>query len=296
MKSHDSKKGKKTVWKTAGAAVLAILFIGLAAAGIGRSRQGEEEGGIQFPEEEILDDTDVFPDTAEDAKGDDDGKAEVTEDREDADSGQEEYLRILAETGVPIPDREVDFEDLKENVNEDIYAWIYIPDSRIDYPVVQHPLDNYYYLNYNLDGSYGYPGCIYTESYNKRDFSDPLTVMYGHNMKNGTMFAGLHKYEDAEYFREHPYVYIYTPERLYVYRIFASHEYGSEHLLYRHDYTEESEFEKYIDGIMAVRGMNCNRAGDVEVRADSHILVLSTCMADKPDNRYLVQGVLLNEE
>ena len=198
--------------------------------------------------------------------------------------------------GVPIPEKEVDFEELRENVNEDIYAWIYIPDSKIDYPIVQHPIDNFYYLNYNLDGSYGYPGCIYTERYNRKDFADPLTVVYGHNMKNGTMFAGLHDYEDIEYFREHPYVYVYTPEKLYVYEIFASHEYGNEHLLYNHDYAVKSEFRKYVDSILELRSMNSNRAEDVEVTEDSHILVLSTCMANKPDNRYLVQGVLLNED
>lgn len=284
MKKHTSSQSAN-IWKIAAAAVLAILLITLTAIGITMNHQKQpEEEAVQALVEEIPENTA-------------DEEAENTEEEitEDTEPELPEYLKTLTELNIPVPDKEVDFEDLQENVNEDIYAWIYIPDSKIDYPVLQHPIDNYHYLNYNLDGSYGYPGCIYTESYNKRDFSDPLTVMYGHNMKNGTMFAGLHKYEDTEYFNEHPYVYIYTPDKLYVYRIFASNEYSSEHLLYRHDYTSETEFESYIDKMAAVRGMNCNRAEDVEVMADNHILVLSTCMADKPDNRYLVQGVLLNE-
>ncbi|HBA69898.1 MAG TPA: SrtB family sortase [Lachnospiraceae bacterium] len=290
MKGYALNKKKSSIWKISGAVFLVMLLAGLATACAGRNGQEGQGEEIAQPLEQKL------PDAANAEEGNAEAETELEDEPGDTDSGQPEYLKVLIEMGVPVPDREVDFEDLKENVNEDIYAWVYIPDSKIDYPVLQHPIDNYYYLNYNLDGSYGYPGCIYTESYNKRDFSDPLTVMYGHNMKNGTMFAGLHKYEDAEYFKGHPYVYIYTPEKLYVYRIFVSHEYSSEHLLYRQDYTKKSEFEKYINRIMAVRGMNCNRAEDVEVTADSHILVLSTCMADKPDNRYLVQGVLLNED
>ncbi len=289
MKGHNLKKSNNNWWKIGGAALVVVLLIVLAAAGI-------RSGGEKQPEEEpVLPLEEVIPEAEED-----DGKEEVgnelPEEAEEEEEDQPEYIKALMEMGVPIPEKEVDFEDLQENVNSDIYAWVYIPGSEIDYPILQHPVDNRYYLNYNLDGSYGYPGCIYTERYNEKDFSDPLTVVYGHNMKNGTMFAGLHKYEDNEYFKENPYIYIYTPEKLFVYEIFVSHEYGSEHLLYQKDYTNEEQFNRYIEKIMGVRGMNCNRAEDVEVTGNSRILVLSTCMADKPDNRYLVQGVLLNEE
>ena len=205
-------------------------------------------------------------------------------------------MEVLREMGIPIPEKEVDFENLWENTNPDIYAWIYIPDSVIDYPVVQHPTDNIYYLNHNLDGSKGYPGCIYSEDYNTKDFTDPNTVFYGHNMKNGTMFAGLHKFEDAEYFEQNPYVYIYTPDKLLVYEVFASYEHSDEHLLYNHDFTDKNTYQMYIDEIFDTRSMNCNLREDVQVTSDSRILTLSTCIANKPNNRYLVQGVLLNED
>ncbi len=205
-------------------------------------------------------------------------------------------IEKLKEMGVPIPEKEVDFVDLQENTNADIYAWIYIPDSKIDYPIVQHPTDNYYYLNYNLDGSKGYPGCIYTEDYNAKDFSDPNTVIYGHNMKNGTMFAGLHHFEDADFFDVNPYIYIYTPEELLVYEIFAAYEHSSEHLLYNHDFTDEVAFQIYLDEVYNTRSMNCNIREGVGVSVDDRIITLSTCIANKPDKRYLVQGVLLNED
>lgn len=205
-------------------------------------------------------------------------------------------LEALREKGIPIPEKEVDFADLQKNTNADIYAWIYIPDSKIDYPIVQHPTDNYYYLNYNLDGTKGYPGCIYTEDYNTKDFTDPNTVIYGHNMKNGTMFAGLHNYEDIQYFDENPYVYIYTPDELLVYEIFAAYEYDDRHILYNFDFSNETIYQNYLDEISNIRTMNCNIREGVEVTTDDKIITLSTCIATKPDNRYLVQGVLLNED
>ncbi len=288
MEANNAEKRKRNIriWKKPGAAFLLALFLGLTAIGTASCGQEPQETAEEpAPEPAAAEE----PESAEEEEPEEEAPAE----EEPEQAGE---LQALIDMGVPIPEKEVDFEDLQENVNEDIYAWIYIPDSKIDYPIVQHPIDNFYYLNYNLDGSYGYPGCIYTERYNRKDFADPLTVVYGHNMKNGTMFAGLHDYEDIEYFREHPYVYVYTPEKLFVYEVFASHEYGNEHLLYNHDYAVKSEFKKYVDSILELRSMNSNRAEEVEVTEDSHILVLSTCMANKPDNRYLVQGVLLNED
>lgn len=209
---------------------------------------------------------------------------------------EEDPLRALEDMGIPIPEKEIDFAELKATVNPDIYAWIYIPDTLIDYPVLQHPADNLYYLEHNLDGSRGYPGCIYTEDYNARDFSDPNTVVYGHNMKNGTMFAGLHKFEDSTYFGEHPYIYIYTEEGLYVYGIFAAYESGNEHILYNNDFASEYAYSGYLEDIFAVRSMNSNIKEDMEVTTRDRIITLSTCVANRADRRYLVQGVLLNGE
>lgn len=291
MKKDNLEKKSQAKWKKIGIAVIAgcvLLLVGLTWAGVRMVWQNpaKEENTAPALEEASI----------EHNTGEEEIETEEVSEPEEPETELPESIQMLEELGVPIPEKEIDFEDLQENVNSDIYAWIYIPDSKIDYPILQHPVDNRYYLNYNLDDSYGYPGCIYTERYNRKNFSDPITVVYGHNMKNGTMFAGLHNFEDIEYFTEHPYIYIYTPEKLYVYQIFISHEYGSEHLLYNHDYSREEEMESYIDKISKVKGMNCNRSEGAEVSKDSHILVLSTCMADKPDYRYLVQGVLLNED
>ena len=110
-----------------------------------------------------------------------------------------------------IPEKNLDWASLYAE-NKDIYAWIYIPGTQVDYPVLQSTSDDTYYLNHNIDGSYGKPGCIYTEKINSKDFTNYNTVLYGHNMKNGEMFGCLHDYEDKTFFDENPYV-LYTQRK-----------------------------------------------------------------------------------
>ncbi len=191
--------------------------------------------------------------------------------------------------------RAVDFAALQEDTCADIYAWISIPDTRIDYPVLQHPSDDTYYLNYNLDGSKGYPGCIYTERENSRDFSDFNTVIYGHNMKNGSMFHDLHSYEDESFLSDHPYVYIYTPDRVLRYRIFAAYPYDDRHLLYSFDYATPEGRAGYLSEIFSIRSMSAVLDDQVAVTSDDRLITLSTCVGSQNEKRYLVQAVLVND-
>lgn len=302
MAKHNSNKNNTFLWKAAGVCFLAVAVICIAVVCIRAVRQGRAEDTYR----KLAEDTNSSGETGEGAgkipdsqEGPDTGPS--MESTQETEEPEEEYLRILREKGIPVPEKEIDFEDLQENVNGDIYAWLYIPDSAgdtteaIDFPVLQHPTDNSHYLNYNLDGSRGYPGCIYTENYNKKDFTDPMTVIYGHVMDTtGSMFAGLHRFRDAKYLEEHPYIYIYLPDRLYVYEIFAAYEYTDEHLLYGRDYENEAVFTSYLRKIEGIRDMNSVKKEGVELSADDRILTLSTCITGKPNNRYLVQGVLVN--
>ena len=199
---------------------------------------------------------------------------------------------LLAEYNVS--DKDIDWDDLHSQ-NEDIYAWICIPDTKIDYPILQHPTELDYYLNYNIDGSKGYPGCIYSQFVNSKDFTDFNTVLYGHNMKNGTMFAGLHKFEDSKYFENHPYIYVYTEDKVYVYRIFASYTFSSIHLIMGFDLSDENVRQIYIDNIRSLDGLTDNIDDTIEVNTDSRLLTLTTCIANQADKRYNVAGVLETE-
>lgn len=129
-----------------------------------------------------------------------------------------------------IPEKNIDWDALHEQ-SEDIYAWIYVPGYQVDYPILQDPEDDEYYLNHNIDGSTGFPGCIYTEhTYNKKDFSDNNTVIYGHNLKDETMFSHLHDLEEED-LSEAKFIYIYTEDAVYVYHIYAVYDFPAIHLL-----------------------------------------------------------------
>lgn len=286
-KNDENRRASGLIWKL----LLAVFVIGcgvsVAFLVIGNAKQKQAQREL----EELASRYTVDASAPTESSAEPSGEPAEVEPQEEPDP-----YEALREAGVEIPEREVDFEALQADTNKDIYAWIYIPDTAIDYPVLQHETNNLYYLEYNLDGSKGYPGCIYTENYNTKDFTDPVTVLYGHNMKNGTMFAGLHKYEDADYFAEHPYVYVYTPEGLLVYQIFAACLYSDKHILLNFDFSEQKSYETFLEEVTSVRGMNNNYNEDVEVTAEDRVLVLSTCVSTKPTNRYLVLGVLLNED
>lgn len=208
---------------------------------------------------------------------------------------REEAARLEEVYGIEIPEKNIDFDSLHKEVSEDIYAWIYIPDTHVDYPVFQHPTDNTYYLEHNVDGSEGYPGCIYTENYNAKDFSDPQTVIYGHNMRDTTMFSDLHLYEDQEFFDNNKYVYIYTEDMVYVYKIFAAYQTGNAHQLLNYDFNTEGTLLRYLNNVRNLKSELKLFDEDVEFSDDDQVLTLSTCVMKERQFhlRYLVQGLRL---
>lgn len=194
-----------------------------------------------------------------------------------------------------VPEKQLDFEALRQEDNPHIYAWITIPGTHIDYPVLQHPEQQDYYLTHNLDGSVGYPGCIYTQCYNSMDWSDNETVLYGHNMKDGTMFSGLHAYEEEAFFEENPYIYIYTEDRLLVYRVFAAYAFSDEHLLLNYDTETEEGYRDYLQEVRRAAESGGHFDEAAAPAAKDRIITLSTCIVQRPEQRYLVQGVLAGE-
>lgn len=191
-----------------------------------------------------------------------------------------------------IPERDIDFAALQKEVNPDIYSWILIPDTPIDYPVVQHPEDNEYYMDYNLDGSHGYPGCIYTENYNSKDWEDVNTILYGHNMRNGTMFAKVNSYKDKDFFEEHRYVFIYSPDAVRVYRVFAAYEFSDLHLMAVCDWNDPAVVSRFFSMIHNYSGIFDDT---VELCDDDRYLTMSTCRSYRQSKRLLVHAVLVEE-
>ena len=216
---------------------------------------------------------------------------EGTEEQEDSEVVEPD---ILEQLGIEIPEKNMDWSLIHE-VNEDIYAWIYIPGTEIDYPILQHPTDDTYYLDYNMNGTKGYPGCIYTERVNSMDFTDFDTVVYGHNMRDSSMFATLHYFENPAFFNNVPYIYIYTGDKVLVIEIFAAYMGDDQHILSNNDFSTETGRQIYLDTVTKYN-VESAMLRDVDVSVDSHILTLSTCVKGKTHNRFLVQAVLLNED
>ena len=211
---------------------------------------------------------------------------------------QEETLSAATETVIAEPETEesteetviycdpvYDFGQLHEQ-NEDIYAWIVVPGTQVDYPLLQSETDNYY-LDYNLDHSKGYPGCIYTNQCNRKDFSDYNTVLYGHNMKNGSMFAQLKKFtQDEETYKKSKYFWIFTPEKNYRYEIISAYTTGVNSDTYTLFKGPGEEFEKYLEKI---RGYSEIRTDAEGMNIKDKIITLSTCTGNEA-TRYVVQG------
>lgn len=194
---------------------------------------------------------------------------------------------------VVLKDNPIDFDELQKQ-NTDIYAWIKIPNTRIDYPILQSAEDDAFYLNHNADKEYTRYGAIYTEMKNKTDFTDPNTVVYGHNMRNGTMFRDLHKFREAEFFSQNKYIYVYTRGHILTYEICAAYRYDNRHILNSFNFSDPKIFAEYIEFVKNPKSIIVQKR-EVEMDTNSKILTLSTCISN--DNyRYLVQGVLVKDE
>ena len=190
------------------------------------------------------------------------------------------------------------YQKEQDKVNPDIYARLVIPDTVIDYPVLQNSEDNAFYITHDQDGKENASGALFTETYNGKDFRDPITVIYGNNMEDGSMFGSLKNYSDSRYMEAHPYIYIYTDDdqTTLKYRVFAAYRSDNRHIMERFNSGRtEGNREAYLDSILDNRTMGVQIDRSVSVNSDSRILTLSTHDESGEEYRYLVQACLVNE-
>lgn len=195
-------------------------------------------------------------------------------------------------------DNPIDFESLQET-NDEIYAWINVPGTEVDYPVVQSTeSDNFYLKHSATDKKYSASGAIYTQSLNTTSFNDRLTVIYGHNGYGDTFFTTLHNFEDKQFFDENEYFYIYTPKSKLTYQIVSAFKYDDRHILNSFNFQSNNTFEDFIAMIQNPTSTNKNvrEQLDREITVNDKLVVLSTCITGQKNNRYLVCGVLINNE
>ena len=180
---------------------------------------------------------------------------------------------------------EVDFDALLEK-NPHVVGWLYCEGTNINYPVVQGA-DNEQYLRRLLDGTYNRAGTIFLDSRNAADFSQWNSIVYGHNMKDDTMFALLPSYADPAFYEAHPVWWLLTPEKQYQVELFAGYATEPNALLYT---LPEGEAEQQMVLEYAAR------FSDFETKFErsetARFITFSTCLYDAKDSRYVLMGIL----
>ncbi|MBO4898834.1 MAG: class B sortase, partial [Lachnospiraceae bacterium] len=213
-------------------------------------------GNTEYIEESVPEET-IVEENATEEVTDPVTEAEMAEAETEAAEPEllEQTSGIAAETAT---DGLIDFEALMAE-NPDIYAWLYIPDTDIDFPIVRANNGDAYYVNRNSAGDDDPHGAVYTEIYNSTDFSDFNTVIHGADAGEGDPFYGLHKYEDSDYFDAHRIMYVVTPYTTMTYEIIAAYYDDGSDIYKRYDYTTYSGCNRWITDYTAYKDMSMNR-------------------------------------
>lgn len=184
---------------------------------------------------------------------------------------------------------EIDLAALRE-VNEDVIGWIRIPDTPIDYPLLQWT-DNQFYLKHTWKQVANGSGSIFMEWQNKPDFSEFNTIIYGHNMLSKSMFGSLRDYRNPQHVEKHPYVYIVHDRGIMRYDIFAMHKAGVDSIMYGLQIDSDqkkTEFLRYAKDYSQIDT-------DINPTIEDKVLTLSTCSGAGYSTRWVVQAIL-NED
>lgn len=181
---------------------------------------------------------------------------------------------------------DVDFEALKA-INPDIVGWIYLEGTEINYPVVRGS-DNSYYLNKLYDGTSNGSGSIFMDYRNEPNFVDKNNILYGHSMKNGTMFTAIKRFKNQAYYDEHPVALLMTPEKNYKVEFFTGYIANVEQDAWDYYFDTEEDFQHWLDSSKS----KSTFASEVVPTVDDEILTLSTCTYEFDNARYVLVGVM----
>lgn len=182
---------------------------------------------------------------------------------------------------------DIDFDGLKK-LNPDITGWIWQENGAISYPVL-YSGDNEKYLRRMPDQTFAVAGSIFLEARNSDRLTDPHVILYGHNMRNRTMFGELKQYKNEEYFRSHPYFQVYTPAGCRRYRVFAWQVVPADSYAFTVPLTDSGEYDSFVRKLQN----NCDYYSAEAAAGGGQILTLSTCTGI--DDRFVVHAVCVGE-
>ena len=182
---------------------------------------------------------------------------------------------------------QIDFEALHE-LNDQIVGWLYLKDTVIDYPIVQGT-DNDYYLTKTFLKKGNRAGSIFLDYRNAANFLDSNSVLYGHNMKNGSMFHELVEYKNQEYFEQHPIINLYTPQGTYELAIFSAYITTADDPYTQTTFATENEKQAFLDRISSASLIETG----VQATAEDRIVTFSTCTYETDNARFVVHAKFL---
>ena len=181
--------------------------------------------------------------------------------------------------------------DALQEINADVLGWIEIPGTQLAYPIMDGD-DNDYYLNHTWDKKSSDAGSIFLEQLNHSDMRDFNTFLYGHRMKNGSMFGSLKYYNTKEYYEEHPYVYILDEMGAHRYEIFAAYTAPVEGSTFLYGFHSEKGMQSFIEYCISKSEIDTG----VIPTLDDKILTLVTCTGNGYEARWVVQARLKGVE
>jgi len=182
---------------------------------------------------------------------------------------------------------EVDFAALRA-INSDIAAWLILEGTLINYPIVQGA-DNVFYLSHMFDGAQNSVGTLFIDRFNTPGFADQNTIIYGHNMRDGSMFATLLSYQSQTFFEEHPQMLLLTPDGNYLIELFAGYTVDVAADSWRFSFVDDADFERWISWTKH----RSDFTSDVEIQPSDRLVTLSTCSYAFNNARYVVVGKLV---
>lgn len=182
--------------------------------------------------------------------------------------------------------RKINLAALQEE-NPDVLGWIMIPGTAVDYPIVQGE-DNEFYLNHTWDGEQSGLGSIFLESKNSPELDDYNSIIYGHNIRDGSMFSVLKLYDEGDYLEEHPYVYILSGTGAWRYEVFAAYRAPVRSKSYLVGFTGQDSRDEFLDYALEKSVVESG----VQPGEKDRILTLSTCTGGSYSHRWVVQARL----
>lgn len=209
----------------------------------------------------------------------------------EVEKSKEEGLGLAYESA---KDAEIAFEVLQEE-NPEVFAWLYIPGTNIDYPVLQSEEKDTYYESHDKYKNVSDEGAIYTEMANMKSMCDFNTVLHGKGGEDG-LFSELYQFADMEFFDSHEKIYLYLAGNLLTYEVFAAFERDNTSLIRTYDFTYASGCRQFLDDMYQSREMGKNiRAGWEDVTPYHFLITLTTNSQANPDKQYVVIAALVGD-